>query len=163
MQQKAGYKTTEFWITVMVQIVGWLQTLHLEGAWARVAAIIVLVLDAAIYALLRYRAKSDAQPPLTPPSTAWQNALLIAAGLGLLLAPGCCGSEIHKHAIDLHSEFAVYERAVVPNPEYGPEDRARVARLGAAIRRHIDALVSVTGGGASRPAPETHAPREGEQ
>ena len=66
METRPGYRTTEFWITVIVQIAAVCAALA-DALPARYAAI-VSAISAAAYAIARGLSKSGVKPdPVTPP------------------------------------------------------------------------------------------------
>ena len=66
---------------------------------------------------------------------------LIAAALALAsLASGCLSSEVRASSVALRQDFAIYRKAVVPNPRYDAEGQVAVAKLGERIEAHIARL-----------------------
>ncbi len=69
--EKPGVRTTEFWLTIAVQLIGHFEASDLPEAWHRVVVRVALILQIALYAFARSRAKRPAvaiAPPTSHPA-----------------------------------------------------------------------------------------------
>ena len=58
MNMKAGIKSTEFWLAVIVALTGALATVYADAEWAKVAGMVAAALASAGYGFSRARVKS---------------------------------------------------------------------------------------------------------
>lgn len=60
--------------------------------------------------------------------------------IACIVLTGCVSAEIKKSVSVLKQDFAVYKRAVIPNPRYDTTTTAAVDSLAEAFTKHLDEL-----------------------
>ena len=62
----------------------------------------------------------------------------------VLLASGCVSQEFRASIVALQRDHQTFQRAVVPDPSYGDEERDAVVGLGNDIAAHLEKLEELT-------------------
>jgi len=124
---KPGYKTTEFWLTLLANTIGALLTSGLiaDGSTlARVLGVIMMVLSTLGYNVSRGMAKGgEAKPPTSEGGFARVPMLLVIAMVGVMIA---CGASAREKA--LRTTFVAATTAQAGFVEWDKEHQLQIAR-----------------------------------
>ena len=70
--------------------------------------------------------------------------IVMFLALLVLVASGCVSQEIRASIVALQRDHQTFQRAVVPDPSYGDEERDAVVGLGNDIAAHLEKLEELT-------------------
>ena len=146
MAHTPGFKTSEFWVSLLALSICGVVVVHqvFAGKLDSMGALgVVGAAVALLYKSKRIKAKSGNQPPPAPPV----KPLVILIALSLMA--GCVvnvPAETAEAARQLRDDFRVYKANVAPVSTHSPE-RAKVEALGVVIDGNLGLLGQLTAKG----------------